>query len=107
MALPNSLHYSFSRKALLAGKNAIIEKPITANYSELEELKRIARARKLMIFEAMSVVHMPACQALQADLKKLGDISIVSLNICHYSRRYDAFKAGTILPVFDPHKALR
>lgn len=105
VALPNSLHYEFAKKALLAGKNAIIEKPITANYSELEELKRIAREKKLMIFEAMSVVHMPAYHALKNDLEKLGNISIISLNICHYSRRYDAFKAGTVLPVFDPHKA--
>ena len=39
VALPNFIHYSFSKKALEAGKNVIIEKPITANYKELEELK--------------------------------------------------------------------
>lgn len=105
VALPNFLHYEYTKKALLAGKHAIIEKPITANYSELEELKKIAKEKHLMIFEAMSVVHMPAYQALKKDLDKLGEIGIVSLNICHYSSRYDAFKSGKILPVFDPHKA--
>ena len=105
VALPNFIHYEFAKKALLAGKHVIIEKPITANYSELEDLKSIAQERHLMIFEAMSVVHMPAYHALKKDLDKLGEIGIVSLNICHYSSRYDAFKAGEILPVFDPHKA--
>ena len=37
-ALPNHLHYSFSKKALEAGKHVIIEKPVTANAKELEDL---------------------------------------------------------------------
>ena len=37
-ALPNHLHYEFSKKALENGKNVIIEKPITANNKELEDL---------------------------------------------------------------------
>lgn len=105
VALPNFIHYSFSKKALEAGKNVIIEKPITANYKELEELKKIAKEKHLMMFEAMSVVHMPAYDAIQENLKELGDIKVVSLNYSQYSSRYKAFKEGTTLPVFDPHKA--
>ena len=37
-ALPNHLHYEFSKKALENDKNVIIEKPITANSKELEDL---------------------------------------------------------------------
>lgn len=105
VALPNHLHYSFAKKALQAGKHVIIEKPVTANYEELEDLKKIAHDKHLMLFEAMSVVHMPAYQAIKAKLPELGSIKIISLNYSQYSHRYDAFKAGTILPVFDPHKA--
>ena len=105
VALPNFLHYSFAKKALQAGKHVIIEKPVTANYEELEDLKRIAHDRHLMIFEAMSVVHMPAYLAIKEKLSQLGNIKIVSLNYSQYSHRYDAFKAGTTLSVFDPHKA--
>jgi len=105
VALPNFLHYSFAKKALEAGKHAIIEKPVTANYRELEELKRIALEKHLMIFEAMSVVHMPAYKAFKEKVNELGDIKIVSLNYSQYSSRYDAFKAGTTLPAFDPKKA--
>ncbi|MEE8808579.1 MAG: Gfo/Idh/MocA family oxidoreductase [Lactimicrobium sp.] len=105
VALPNHLHYSFAKKALEAGKHVIIEKPITANDEELESLKKIAAEKHLMIFEAMSVVHMPAYLAIKEKLPELGNIKIISLNYSQYSHRYDAFKAGTILPVFDPHKA--
>ena len=32
VALPNHLHYAFSKKALEANKHVIIEKPITSNF---------------------------------------------------------------------------
>ena len=105
VALPNVLHYAFSKKALLKGKHVIIEKPITSNYKELEELKKIASEKNLMIFEAMSVVHMPAYLKIKESLKEIGQPKIISLNYSQYSSRYDLFKSGTVLPVFDPHKA--
>ena len=104
-ALPNFLHYSFSKKALENGKNVIIEKPITANSKELEDLIETANKKNLMIFEAMNLHYTPAFLSLKEDLKKLGDIKIVSFNYSQYSSRYDAFKEGTILPAFDYHKA--
>lgn len=105
VALPNHLHYSFTKKALEHGKHAIVEKPITANSRELEDLNRIAAERQLMVFEGMNTPHLPAFHAIQEDLPKLGKIKIVSMNYSQYSHRYDAFKEGTILPAFDPHKA--
>ncbi len=105
VALPNHLHYAFAKEALEKGKHVIIEKPVTANYRELEELAAIAKKNKLMIFEAMSVVHMPAYLSLKSRIKDLGTIKIVSLNYSQYSSRYDAFKNGEVLPVFDPDKA--
>lgn len=104
-ALPNHLHYSFCKKALLAKKHVIIEKPITANVSELEELMIIASQSNLMIFEAMNIHYLPSYQSLKKDLNKLGKIKIVSLNYSQYSSRYNAFKEGNIMPVFDYHKA--
>lgn len=104
-ALPNFLHYSFSKKALESGKHVIIEKPITANSKELEDLIETANKKNLMIFEAMNLHYTPAFLSLKEDLKKLGDIKIVSFNYSQYSSRYNAFKEGTILPAFDYHKA--
>ena len=102
-ALPNHLHYEFSKKALENDKNVIIEKPITANSKELEDLIETANKKNLMIFEAMNLHYIPAFLSLKEDLKKLGDIKIVSFNYSQYSSRYNAFKEGTILPAFDFH----
>ena len=104
-ALPNHLHYSFCKKALLAKKHVIIEKPVTANVKELEALIEIAKENDLMIFEAMNIHYLPSYQALKQDISKLGQIKIVNFNYSQYSSRYDAFKNGKILPVFDYHKA--
>ena len=105
VALPNFLHYSFAKKALERGKHVIVEKPATANYRELEELAQIAKERHLFLFEGMNIPHLPTFAEIQKTLPQLGNIKIVSMNYSQYSHRYDAFKAGTILPAFDPHKA--
>lgn len=105
VALPNHLHYSFAKKALEHGKHVIVEKPITANVQELKELVEIAKEKQLFIFEAMNIHYLPAYQALKQCLTKIGQPKIVSLNYSQYSSRYNAFKAGNILPAFDFHKA--
>lgn len=104
-ALPNFLHYSFSKKALEKGKHVIMEKPITANSKELEELISIANENHLMIFEAMNIHYLPAYMSLKDDIAQLGKIKIVTFNYSQYSSRYNAFKEGNILPAFDYHKA--
>ena len=105
VALPNNLHYEFSKKALQAGKNVIVEKPAVTTLQELQDLKQIAAANKKILLEAVTVHYMPAYKNLRADLEKLGDIKIVSMNYSQYSSRYDAFKQGEILPAFDAKKA--
>lgn len=105
IALPNHLHASFGKKALLAGKHVIVEKPATATLEELRELCQIAKDQKRMLIEAMSIPFLPAYQKMKLDMEKLGPMKIVSLNFSQYSRRYDAFRRGEILPVFDPKQA--
>ncbi len=105
VALPNNLHYEFAKKALLAGKNVIVEKPAVTTVEEFQDLKKIAAENKKILIEALTVHYMPAYLSIREDLKQLGDIKIVSMNYSQYSSRYDAFKQGEILPAFDPKKA--
>ena len=105
VALPNHLHYAFSKKALLAGKHVIIEKPITSNGKELKELMDIGKEKHLMIFEAMSTHFLPAYISMKKDLNKIGNLKIVNFNYSQYSSRYNAFKEGVILPAFDYTKS--
>lgn len=105
VALPNHLHFDFALKALQNNKHVIIEKPITANVKELEELILVANKNNLMIFEAMNIHYLPAFNELKKNIKQVGEIKVVTFNYSQYSSRYDAFKEGNILPAFDYHKA--
>lgn len=105
VALPNHLHYEFARKALMRGKHVIVEKPMTANDAQFKDLVRTARIKGKMLFEAMNLHYLPAYRALKDQLWRAGDVKIVSFNYSQYSSRYDAFKQGQTLPVFDPMKA--
>lgn len=49
ISTPNSTHFEFGKKALLAGKNVIIEKPFTLTSNEAKELISIAEEKKLIL----------------------------------------------------------
>lgn len=102
VASPNSLHYPQSKRALLAGKNVICEKPFTSNIKELEDLTEIAKEKNLFIFEAIIPIHLPNFKWLQNNIDKVGDIKLVQCNFSQYSSRYDAFKRGETPNVFTP-----
>ena len=105
VAVVNDVHYEFCKKALLAGKHVICEKPFTANRQQFEELCAIAAARHLLLLEAITVLYMPFYHKIQEQLASLGKIKIVECNYSQYSSRYDAFKRGEILPAFDVNRA--
>ncbi len=102
VAVPNHLHYSFTKKALLAGKNVICEKPFTLSLKELEELGSIALEKNLILLEAITNQYLSNYKGIRNSLKKLGTIKVIECNYSQYSSRYDAFKEGKILPVFNP-----
>lgn len=105
VAVPNHLHAAFARQALEAGIHVIMEKPFTSNAREAEELSALARSKGLLLFEAISTVYLPNFKKIQELLPRIGDIRIVMCNYSQYSRRFDAFQAGEVLPAFDPAKS--
>lgn len=105
VAVPNHLHYEFSRKAVLAGRHVICEKPFTSNIREMRELHRLAQEHHVMLLEAVTTRYLPNMQAIRERLPELGNIRIVTANYSQYSSRYDAFKRGEVLPAFDPHRS--
>jgi predicted dehydrogenase len=105
VALPNHLHYQFAKKAVESKKHVIVEKPFASSYEQAKELVDLARQNHVIIFEAISNQYMPNYNKTKELVKQLGDVKIVQLNYSQYSRRYDLFKEGTVLPVFDPKKS--
>ena len=101
VALPNKLHYEAMDKAINKGKDIICEKPFCGNLKESKDIFDRAFAKGLIVLEAASHRFIPNALAVRDELKKLGDIKIVSFNYSQYSSRYDKFKEGEIAPVFD------
>jgi predicted dehydrogenase len=93
------------KKALIARHNVIVEKPVTSNDTEANELAALARDKRLYLFEAISTIYLDNYKKIIEWLPRIGDVRIVSCNFSQYSRRYDAFLDGDILPVFDPNKS--
>ena len=70
VALPNFLHFEYAKKAILAGKNVICEKPITSTFREFIELKELALKKKLFLIEAVTIHEMPSYISLKEKNKR-------------------------------------
>lgn len=102
VGLPNRLHYAYAKAALLKGKHVIVEKPMVMTLEEFRELRSLARERRLVLVEAMTLHYLPVLASMKEDLALLGKLRLVCFNYSQYSSRYDAFRQGTIAPAFDP-----
>ena len=101
IGVPNGLHYEIAKKALNNGKHVILEKPFVPSYKEAKELIDLAKKKDLIIFDAVTLLHMPNYRNIKKLLPELGDIKMVDINFSQYSSRYDKFKKGIVLPAFD------
>ena len=105
VAVPNFLHFDYCKRALEKNLNVICEKPMTSNESEAVELQKLAKDRQKFFFEAITTLYLGAFQKIREWLPKIGDIKLVRSEYSQYSRRYNAFRAGEVLPAFDPKKS--
>ena len=105
IAVPNFLHFEYCKKALEKGLNVIVEKPMTTNYRQAKELSDLAKEKKLFLFEAITTLYFENYKKIKDWIGKIGDVKLVQSQYSQYSSRYDAFKRGEVLPVFDPEKA--
>lgn len=64
IALPHNLHYEYAKKALLAGKHVLCEKPFTLKESEVSELLQLAEQNNLVVYEAIKTAYAPCFERL-------------------------------------------
>ena len=102
VALPNHLHYEYTKKALLHNKHVICEKPFTSTLEEFDILSNYAREHSLFLFEAIVTAHMPNYLKIKEQISRLGTIRMVQCNFSQYSSRYDKFLNGETPNVFSP-----
>lgn len=85
LGLPNTLHHDYAKKALLAGKHVVVEKPFTITSDEARELIALADERDLKL----SVYHNRRfdCDFLTLkDLIETGKLGDVHSYLCNYNR---------------------
>ena len=101
IALPNALHYEYALKALKSDKHVMLEKPFCTNYSQAKSLVDYAKKHKLLLYETIMTTHSKMYQKMKKNIESLGEIKMIDISFCQYSRRYEKFKNSIITPAFD------
>lgn len=102
IATPNLLHYEQTKRALLAGKSVICEKPFCTKASQARELVMLAREKNLFLIDAVPTAFLPNFEVLRRELKKIGRIRLSMSNYSQYSSRYDTLFTGEVPNIFNP-----
>lgn len=79
---PHNTHYEFMKAALEHGKHILVEKSITLNSKELDEIISLADEKQLIVAEAMTIWHMPLYKKLWEIIKngELGKVQMITIN---------------------------
>lgn len=79
---PHNTHYQFMKKALENGKHILVEKSITLNSRELDDMIALASKNNRIIAEAMTIWHMPVYKKLWEVVQsgELGKVQMITMN---------------------------
>jgi predicted dehydrogenase len=80
IATPVSSHFPLAKRALEAGKNVFVEKPLAASTEEAVALADLAAERGLLLMPGHTFVYSPPVRAIREliDSGELGDIYFIS-----------------------------
>ena len=105
VAVPNYMHFDYCKKAMERKLNVIVEKPMVSNDTEAKALRDIAVNNHCFLFEAITTLYLGNYKKVREWLPRIGTVKIAQSQYSQYSSRYNAFRAGEVLPAFDPAKA--
>jgi UDP-2-acetamido-3-amino-2,3-dideoxy-glucuronate N-acetyltransferase len=102
IATPALSHYALAREAVLAGKDVFVEKPLSTNTKDAQELIELAQRQKKILMVGHILQYHPAVLKLKEIIRqgKLGKLEYI------YSNRLNIGKLRTeenILWSFAPH----
>lgn len=102
IALPAEMHYTFAKKSILAGKDVYVEKPITLNINEAEELVELANLKSKILMVGHLLHYHPCVEKIKEIIKsgKIGKVKNIMAN------RFNLGKFRTqenVLWSFAPH----
>jgi predicted dehydrogenase len=70
IALPNSLHFDWTIKALKQKKHVLCEKPIAPTAKQVEKMMKVAEENGVYLMEAFAFQHSPYLAAIKAELEQ-------------------------------------
>ncbi|MFT8871572.1 MAG: Gfo/Idh/MocA family oxidoreductase [Sporolactobacillus sp.] len=81
LSTPHSSHYKYLLHALEAGKHVLCEKAIVLSSRQLAPVLQLAKTKKRVVCEAMTLFHMPLYTKLRQLIKSgtLGTIKLVNV----------------------------
>lgn len=102
IATPAVTHYDLCRKAILAGKDVFVEKPLALKVENAEELVEIAKKNKRILMVGHLLLYHPAVIKLKELIAKgeLGDIRYIYSNRLNFGKLR---KEENVLWSFAPH----
>jgi len=79
--LPPALHYEWAKKALLAGKHVLQEKPFCANVQDTQELLRLAEEKSLVVHENYMFLYHKQLAEIKKIMQagELGEIRLMRM----------------------------
>ncbi len=88
IATPSSSHYKLAKRALIAGKNVYVEKPLAQNLNEAEELHHLAEERDLVLMVGHLLLYHPAVNKLKSLISsgELGEIKYINSDRRNFNR---------------------
>jgi predicted dehydrogenase len=94
VATPIHTHYEVARDALLAGKDVLVEKPLTGSVADAVDLMQLADERNRVLMTGHTFLYNPAVQALRelienGDLGRIYYADAARLNLGQFQRYAD------------------
>jgi NDP-hexose-3-ketoreductase len=80
LSLPNSMHFSWSKKVLNSGFHLIVDKPITTKKGQLNYLIRIAKKNQLLLSEAIFFNYHKQFELIKKYISNLNNIKQIFVN---------------------------
>jgi UDP-2-acetamido-3-amino-2,3-dideoxy-glucuronate N-acetyltransferase len=82
ISTPAETHYDMTRKFLEAGKNVLVEKPISLRVEEAEHLVRLADEKKLILMVGHVLLYHPAVLKIKEEIEKgrIGELQYIYSN---------------------------
>ena len=80
ISLPNSLHFYWSKQALLNGYHLVVDKPITVKLGQIKKLIKIAQKKNLLISEATFFNYHKQFEFIRKKCGNFNDIQQILVN---------------------------